>query len=217
MGAGVDGCRVGWIVVDGRQAWVAPTFADVVGSLPADTVIGIDIPIGLLEASVPGGRACDRLARRRLGRGRSSSVFSAPPRPALGFRSLSAAQAAGFRMTLQTLNITAKVADVDSTVDPTLQRRVHEVHPELAFVALAGGVPLTHSKRRAAGRAERRALLDRNDVAVPDLPPGAAADDLLDACAAGWSATRIEEGTAERVPGGEPVVDARGLRMEISW
>ena len=217
MGAGVDGCRAGWVVVDGGRAWVAPTFADVVSSLPTDAVIGIDIPIGLLEESVPGGRACDRLARRRLGPGRTGSVFSAPPRPALGFRSLPEAQTAGFRMTLQTLNITPKIADVDATIDPALQRRVHEVHPELAFIALADGIPLAHSKRRAAGRAERVALLRRHGITVPEVPTGAAPDDLLDACATGWSAGRIAVGTAEGVPEGEPVLDARGLRMQISW
>jgi predicted RNase H-like nuclease len=41
-------------------------------------------------------------------------------------------------------------------------------------------------------------------------------DDLLDACAAGWSAHRISTAAAERAPA-EPDLDARGLRMEISW
>lgn len=217
MGAGVDGCRAGWIVVEHERAWVVPRFGEVVASVPSDTVIGIDIPIGLLEEHVPGGRACDRAARRRLAPGRSSSVFSAPPRAALGVRSLPEARAGGFPMNLQTLNILAKVADVDAAMDPVLQRRVHEVHPELAFVALAGGVPLTHSKRRAAGRTERRALLDRNGITIPGLPHGAATDDLLDACAAGWSASRIERGTAVRVPEHGPMLDAHGLRMEICW
>jgi predicted RNase H-like nuclease len=217
MGAGVDGCRGGWVVVHHREAWVVGTFAEVVASLPDDTVIGIDIPVGLLDHHAPGGRACDRAARRRLGAGRSSSVFSAPPRPALGLRSLPEAQAAGFPMTLQTVHILAKVADVDASMDPTLQRRVHEVHPELAFVALADGVALQHPKRRAAGRVERRDLLDRHGIPIPDRPRGAAVDDLLDACAVAWSTTRIEAGTAERVPDDGPRLDARGLRMEICW
>ncbi len=217
MGAGVDGCRAGWIVVDQDRAWVAPTFPQVVASLPGDTVIGIDIPIGLLDEHVPGGRVCDREARRRLGPSRRSSVFSAPPRPALGVRSLPEAQAAGFPMTLQSLNILAKVAEVDAAIDPALQQRVHEVHPELVFVALAGGTPLAHSKRGAAGRAERRDLLDRHRIPVPSLPRGAAVDDLLDACAAGWSAGRIERAVAERVPADGPRLDRRGLRMEICW
>lgn len=217
MGAGVDGCRGGWIVVDEGRAWVATTFPEVVASLPDDTMIGIDIPIGLLDEHVPGGRVCDREARRLLGPGRGSSVFSAPPRPALTVRSLPEAQAAGFPMTLQSLNILAKVAEVDTAIDPALQQRVHEVHPELAFVALAGGIPLHHSKRRAAGRAERRDLLDRHRIPVPVLPRGAAVDDLLDACAAGWSAGRIERHVAERVPDDGPRFDTRGLRMEICW
>ena len=38
-------------------------------------VITIDVPIGLPEVTLPGGRSCDRLARRLLG-SRGSSVFS---------------------------------------------------------------------------------------------------------------------------------------------
>jgi predicted RNase H-like nuclease len=37
-------------------------------------IIAIDVPIGLPEVMPPGGRACDRLARRLLGP-RGASVF----------------------------------------------------------------------------------------------------------------------------------------------
>ncbi len=42
----------------------------------------------------------------------------------------------------------------------------------------------------------------------------AAPDDLLDACAAAWTAGRVAKGAAERLPE-TPPTDARGLRMEI--
>jgi len=79
---GIDGCRAGWFCVilntgDNGSCCVASD-ARAVGELAAvaDSVL-IDIPIGLPDAG-PEGRLCDRVARQLLGRGRASSVFSAP-------------------------------------------------------------------------------------------------------------------------------------------
>ena len=52
-----------------------------VGEKPA--VIAVDIPIGLLEYAVSGGRLCDQPARALLGATRASNVFTPPARPAL--------------------------------------------------------------------------------------------------------------------------------------
>src|SRR5271157_3482359 len=46
-------------------------------------IIAIDIPIGLLDAYEIGGRACDRAARKFLGKPRGNSIFPAPVRPVL--------------------------------------------------------------------------------------------------------------------------------------
>ncbi len=213
--AGVDGCRGGWVVATGSSAFVCPDFAAVLETLDPDTVIGVDIPIGLLDGWVAGGRDADRAARSLLG-ARRSSVFSAPPRAAFGAATLAEAQARGCRMTLQTLAITPKVAEVDRQMTPKLQGRVFEVHPELCFQAMAnGGRPLA-SKKGQDGREQRRVLLDRAGITGNAPPTGAAEDDLLDACAALWGARRILAGTHERVPR-DPPLDARGLRMEICW
>src|SRR6266540_1721796 len=89
--AGVDGCRAGWVVVlveqptQRRRAYhirLCPHFAEVFTLDPKPTVIAVDIPIGLLEEPQPGGRECDRQARRLLGR-RASSVFTPPIRKLL--------------------------------------------------------------------------------------------------------------------------------------
>ncbi len=76
-------------------------------------------------------------------------------------------------------------------------------------------------KDKPEGYDERRALLAtalgvsiwaRNEafgVARPAQP-----DDLLDAIVAVWTARRVAEGVAERLPP-DPLVDRRGLRMEI--
>jgi predicted RNase H-like nuclease len=143
-------------------------------------------------------------------------VFSAPPRCALAARTLPDARRRGARLTLQTLNLLPRIEDVDRVMTPELQSRVFEVHPELSFAAMAGGPPVLRPKRSAAGTTERRALLERAGVRVPERPAGAAVDDLLDACALAWSARRIADGTAFHLPD-TPSRDARGLDMELHW
>jgi predicted RNase H-like nuclease len=213
--AGVDGCRAGWIVVHEGHAEVHRDFAAVLATLPDDAVVAVDIPIGLVDEHVPGGREVDRAARTELGPKRSS-VFSAPPRWALAARTLPDARRRGARLTLQTLNLLPRIEDVDSVMTPELQSRVFEVHPELSFAAMAGGPPVLRPKRSAAGTKERRALLQRAAVRVPERPAGAAVDDLLDACALAWSARRIADGTAFHLPD-TPSRDAHGLHMELHW
>lgn len=85
--AGADGCRAGWAVVSqspgGTPAsQVLPDFAAVVDALPADTVIAVDMPIGLPQTAGRGGRGAESLVRRLLGE-RQSSVFSIPSRRAV--------------------------------------------------------------------------------------------------------------------------------------
>jgi predicted RNase H-like nuclease len=213
--AGVDGCRTGWIVVHEGGARVHRDFAAVLDALPDDTVVAVDMPIGLADHYEPGGREVDQAARTELGPKRSS-VFSAPPRGILGARTLPDARRRGARLTLQTLNLLPRIEDVDRVMTPALQSRVYEVHPELSFAAMGDGRPVLAPKRSAAGSAERRAILQRAGVVVPERPAGAALDDLLDACALSWSARRVAEGTASRVPDA-PARDARGLRMELHW
>lgn len=213
--AGVDGCRAGWIVVHDGWARVHPDFAAVLAALPDDAVVALDMPIGLVDEHEPGGRGVDRAARVQLGPKRNS-VFSAPPRCALGARTLGDARRHGAQLTLQTLNLLRRIEDVDSVMTPGLQSRVFEVHPELSFAAMNDDDPVRAPKRSATGSKERLALLQRAGVAVPERPAGAALDDLLDACALVWSACRIDLGTARRLPD-RPARDARGLRMELRW
>src|SRR6266540_5294230 len=99
--AGVDGCRAGWLVVHEGHAEVHRDFAAVLAALPDDAVVAVDMPIGLVDEHVAGGREVDRAARVELGPKRSS-VFSAPPRCALGARTLRDARRHGARLTLQT-------------------------------------------------------------------------------------------------------------------
>jgi predicted RNase H-like nuclease len=228
---GLDGCRAGWcgvpIEVRDGAAHVLPlaVYRTFEGALATDArVIGADIPIGLLD--VPGARACDREARRLLGRPAASSVFPPPSRRACNVADYWEASAinvqlTGRRLTRQAHNISAKIHEVDSLLKPALQTRVYEVHPELAFWALNGGRRLAGRKKRLAGRLERWSLLRSVLAVLParppfprELPEGCAVDDYVDALAAAWTALCLFEGRAQRVPL-RPETDALGLRMEI--
>jgi predicted RNase H-like nuclease len=202
-------------VVHDHRAAVHATFAAVLAALPDDTVVAVDMPMGLVDEHRPGGREADRAARVRLGPKRNS-VFSAPPRSVLGARSLPEARRRGGRLTLQTLHLLPRIEDVDRVITPALQARVFEVHPELSFAAMDGGRPVLAAKRTADGAKQRLALLARAGVPVPERPSGAALDDLLDACALAWSAGRIARGEARRVPDVN-TFDRRGLRMDVRW
>jgi predicted RNase H-like nuclease len=119
----------------------------------------------------------------------------------------------------QTYNILAKIRDADRCMTPALQARVTESHPEVTFRAMNGNQPLAHSKKTAAGRAQRLALLERvyGPAAAPlTLPKGAAWDDLYDAAALTWTALRVANGIATHLPE-QPERDARGLGMEIVY
>lgn len=231
--AGIDGMKGGWVAVvvdvDTKAMWLEPlaTIA-AVAQLPTPMLaVGIDMPIGLLEVVSMGGRACDIAVRRRLSP-RGSCVFPAPPRPVAICVADGAGRPAANAMmvqlgakaglSLQAFSFAPKVAEVDRFMTPSLQAVLREVHPELCFMEMTGGPPLPR-KKTAAGRAARlralagvglggaAALLDRS-------LPGAKPDDVLDACAAAWSALRITKGAEASYPT-KPPVDARGLRMEI--
>jgi len=229
---GIDGCKAGWVVV--RRSAVSDLMtcavvADLAPLLddPTIDVVGIDVPIGLLDAAVPGGRPCDRAARAFLGGKRASSVFSAPVRPVLGAATYAEAAERSLRssphrrkISQQCFAITPKIAEVDALMTPALQDRVVEVHPECSFAGLNGSTAVAEPKKRAAGRTVRAELLsqawgiDAGAWLAAQRRPGVARDDVLDAMAACWTAERVRGGLAQRLP--EVVeVDGRGLRMEI--
>jgi len=228
---GLDGCRAGWALatVDrdgGVEVAVITSFADAVarvrdGRLAA---LAVDMPIGLPD---DGRRAADGEARARLGH-RRSTVFPTPARPVLVAADYDEAlalsrRATGTGLSVQAFNLLRRMREVDQLVDPSLQDRVVECHPELAFAALAGA-PVPVSKHTAAGIAARSGLLEAalQDLgavagAASDLverpPRGARADDVADALAIALVARRLDRGEVERL--GDGAHDRRGLRMEI--
>lgn len=218
---GADGCRGGgWVVaqIDGAGElhwdWADDTAAllAMADEYEADAV-ALDVPIGLPQ--VGGRRACDDLARRRIGR-RGSSVFAAPPRDVLVCASYADARPVAPSLSAQAFGLVPRIRQVDEALrarGPRVHERVVECHPELCFVLAGAGREALPSKRTAAGLLRRLRLLQEvfEDV-PPDVPAGAALDDALDAAACALTALRWARGEAE-VLGGE--LDASGLPMRI--
>jgi len=222
--AGVDSCRKGWLAVLGEfsgdrflfeEVRLYPSFPSLLRA--SCRLIAVDLPIGLPKEYVPGGRLCDRLARKILGP-RAVSVFNPPPRTICGARSYEEARARlKGHLSRQAWNIWPRIQEVDLALRPQDQDRVFETHPELVFCELAGG-PLP-SKHQVEGLKRRLALLQRSGLFCQlernfQQIPKTLQKDLLDAYAALLAAKRIFTGEAKRLPA-EPEYDERGLRMEI--
>ena len=196
---GVDGALGGWVFVaiaDGTPTEVG--HVDRLADLPDAEVIAIDMPLGFPQ---PGSRRpAEVAARARLGR-RASSVFSVPPRAVLEATDYVTARAVAVELTGRSVSAQAyalrrgvlEAADAERGGLPLI-----EVHPEVVFAALADGpVP---PKRTWDGHAIRRALLEAEGVALPGSLGSAGParpDDVVDAAACAWVATRHVLGRTE--------------------
>lgn len=223
---GLDGCPAGWaavLLVDGSVAATAvvASAGEAVERFRPDAV-AVDIPIGLVDGA---DRDADRAARAVLGRA-GASVFNAPPRSVVGAyrdgRLASYRQAlalsrsvSGKGLSRQSWSLVPKIAEVDALAQEA-PVPVLEVHPEVSFRELADG-PLA-AKRTWNGLMGRRALLAAVGVDLPEPADGGercAADDLLDAAVAAWTASGLLDGAElVRLPAGGNQVD-RGRAIEI--
>lgn len=215
--AGADGFKRGWFVVlhdiaSGEiENYCVPSFTELLEAAVDAKFVAIDVPIGLLDKAVKGGRAADKAARQLLGPVRAASVFTPPIRAVLSHSNYETAKAASINsssdrisLSRQAFGICDKIREVDELMTPQLQERVKEVHPELSFLELNKGQPLTHGKKSHVGFLERLALLQSAgfesvldaDAFDCDVPT----DDVLDAYACCWTAGRLVTGEAERLP-----------------
>ncbi|MBB3771075.1 putative RNase H-like nuclease [Angulomicrobium tetraedrale] len=205
-------------------------------------ILAVDMPIGLPERIEAKGRAPERLVRPLLG-GRQSSVFSIPSRAAVHagvdatvpeperYRHACATARATSTppraVAKQGFAIFPKIMEIDRWLrdNPALRPHVHECHPEVSFWAMNGGAPLDTPKKvknaaHKPGLALRRALLQAAGFPPDPLAPfaaraiGVGEDDLIDACAAAWTAGRIARGEAVSFPS-PPEEDAHGLPIAI--
>jgi len=250
VAVGVDGCRAGWIAaIDRGEARLDiatfATFAALVDSLPADSIIAVDMPIGLPDRCGPGGRGPENLVRPLLG-ARQSSVFSIPSRAAVFATDAIYRDAAQWKadhvhastvarstsepsrgVSVQAYGLFSRIQQIDMLLRQRtdLRERVIESHPELAFWRMNGRRPLAEPKKVKnrpwqAGMAERLALLAAEGLAPPSgtlrPPRGAGSDDLLDALAMLGVARRQAAGLAERLPD-PPLRDSAGLPIAIHF
>ncbi len=182
-------------------------FLDVVDTdfheLQAADVIAVDIPIGF------GPRRADEEARRFLGGGGASTVFTVPTRELLeqpftpGVHVSAQAHALGRRI--------IRVTDLAATDD-----RLREIHPEVSFCAMNDGRPLAARKKTYGGVIERTDLLRRHGIELGQVDEQVSSrpiHDVLDAAAAAWSGARIADGTARSLP--DPPECVRGRDVAI--
>ncbi|MEP1574748.1 DUF429 domain-containing protein [Roseibium album] len=234
--AGVDGCKAGWAAVIRNLAdpasirlEIVPDFESLVNFSPSLGIIAVDMPIGLPDFISPGGRGPEKAARMHLG-DRQSSVFAVPSRVAVYETDYSDACSSAFRtsepprkVSKQCFFLFPKIREIDALMTLDLEKRVYEVHPELAFWRLNGEREMSlpkkvKSRANPEGLDQRRDLLVRNGLPKEflDQPPpkGCGRDDLLDAAANSLIAERIHLGLAAPFPE-FPRRDDRGLRMAI--
>ena len=190
----------------------------------------IDVPIGLHDAGTE-PRQCDIIARRLLGRPRSSSVFPPPCRPALKAGNREEASRinealTGRKINAQTWGIFPKIREVDAFLRAERSRntRLREVHPELLFWALNHRKPMCHRKATTLGRKERLEVLSRHAPSSFKFFEsekgklrvlGAEAHDLLDALAA-VVAMQASGGELRALPDSREI-DSHGLQMQMLY
>jgi predicted RNase H-like nuclease len=231
--AGADACKAGWfcVVRELETGSVCPVVASTSEALLAATesmaVLAIDIPIGLPNA---GKRECDVLARQCLGWPRRNSVFSAPIRSAVAADNRAEASRItegvdGRRVAAQAYGIYAKTRSLDGllALKADVRTRIYEVHPEVCFWAWNEERAMLARKKSQEGKRGRLRLVDAwlgsqafTYARESFLKASVADDDILDAFAALWTATRIFEGQARTLPE-VPPLDAMGLPMRIVY
>jgi predicted RNase H-like nuclease len=231
---GIDGCKSGWFYIAISDDQVRHGVVQQVDQLlPKDrstTRLFIDIPIGLRDDS-PEPRGCDRFARKRLGK-RRSSVFPAPLRTVLDAENHATATArsvalCGKGLSCQAFAIAPKIREIDTLMrsNPTARNTIREVHPELCFYGLNGGRPMQHRKKTLAGFDERLAVLELSapglgvveiteEILATYRRSQVARDDVLDAWAS--AATGLYPDHWHTAPD-DPERDAFGLPMEMLY
>lgn len=223
---GVDACRTGWVgvLLSPRKpaAVLASTTIRALVELARETtelaVVAIDIPIGLPDN---GRRLADELVRRALP-GKGSSVFATLTRAAYTAESYALAREQNLAATgglhsasAQAYALRQRILDVDGWLRSRPGIEVVEVHPELCFARMAGA-PIAVRKKDPEGSRARRVALEAAGIVPPPWFRGSGfdEDDLLDACAAAWTAHRRALGQAECIPP-QPEVFSDGLSAAI--
>jgi len=220
--AGIDRYRGGWVIAMRDQGAITLVAEpDTTGALARTTgceVVTVDMPMAL---PVSGQRVAEQELRTALGRA-ARSVFTSPTRAAIDAATQNEATSInrandGPGISAQAWGLAGSIRELRATLSGHSHlRRWCETHPETAFALLNGGPPLA-SKRSAQGVGQRLALLRPLVPSVDDLlcsaPAKVPVDDVLDALAALWSASRVVSGTHQTF--GPEGSDDQGFEQSI--
>jgi len=226
--AGVVPTPAGWLVAAGKligvqvypeEPRIEKTFRDVIDHIPQYKIIAVTVPIGLPTEPQQGGRSADREARALIGFPHAGAIGSTPTRAALAEKDYETAREVnGGLLDVITWQMFPRIREVDSEMQPYLQRQVYEVHPELSFYQLAEDEVLKHRKDSKRGQEERQSLLRRrmpgSERILDAELPRVRLTHLTDAAVTLWTARRIVARAVSRLPE-DPEWDDNGLRMEI--
>lgn len=223
--AGVEPCPGGWLVVSARlqgitafpiEPEVFPTFAEILDYRPAFDVVAIHCHLSFPSQDTPGGRTCDREARKLLGFARGGAITSPPSRALLTTGDLD--QRARKGLSPISAQMLRRYAEVAEEMQPYRQRQVFEVHPELSLYQLNDDRPMQHAKETPEGVQERRRLVEARipgiDAVLEAKLPRVELRHLLDASADMVTARRIAARAVDRLPE-DPEWDDAGVRMEL--
>tara|TARA_R110002096_G_scaffold326134_3_gene520044 strand:+ start:1523 stop:2230 length:708 start_codon:yes stop_codon:yes gene_type:complete len=173
--AGIDGCKLGWLLVsfdEGAELYtILRTKEELDAAFNDYDRVFIDLPIGLEDEEYH--RECDVLMRKAIGTDYAPDVFSPPIRPALDAPSYVEANMISYdyteeKLSLQAWNIVPKIKDVDSLLQAStaLRDKVLESHPEFLFQKLNGG--LIFQKKNLKKGVKHRLELIRDKEAIAD-------------------------------------------------
>lgn len=231
--AGIDGCRIGWILItftDGEEKYqIIDNNEDLIATFEYYDRIFIDMPIGLEDEEYT--RDCDRLLRKELGAEYAPSVFSPPIRPALDAPSYAEANMTSFewtekKLSLQAWNITPKIKLIDKLLreNEELRTKVFESHPELLFQKLNGGM-IFQKKNLKKGIRHRLELLRAEEPIADDFfreikeeyrRSDVGEDDIVDAMALAYYAKQSIEKGIKTIPK-EVEYDSEGLPKAVHY
>lgn len=162
---GVDGCRGGWIIATITEGALELSLSRDLSPLLHDATarVLIDMPIGLPSQH---HRTCDLEGRSLLGH-RRSTLFPVATREALYAETYPEccdlnSKLQGCRVSKQLWNIAPRIRELDRFMrnDTSLQERIAEGHPELAFMALCRERRPLSPKKGTEGIAERLEVIN---------------------------------------------------------
>jgi len=211
---GIDGCKTGWIVAEEilrgeLSITLVETLTHLENMINQNAIAGIDIP---LEIHEKGLRMADVEARRLL-KSRSSTIFSPPTKKALLADSYSDAcrineSICGKKLSKQSWFLFQKIKEAREIFCHTDKKiKLHEVHPELSFMAMNDMKVIELGKKTSDGFKSRYKLIkkffpgfDFKKIRAKFNRKDVADDDILDAASVLWSTQKIIANIASFVP-----------------